>query len=967
METIAGYTVTGRQLRGPASDLVELSAQNGLRLTAIVFHPEYRGHRALNEALDVVRGFLESPLVTNLCELSGEDKDAGAFVYPTGQCWSVAEVIRALADMGQPEGHVRAGLELMHAAGEILIEAAERGEMDGVYSHGGVTPWRLMLKKDGQVTVIGHALPQVEILQFHEDDSRVPREDSFRYCPPERIEFSPENISSDLFGLSLIAFELMTGRPVYDGLVNDIRQQAARGEGSRRLFRFRDKLPQSVRDLLTKALRPDIPDRYPSGEEFLYAVRQVLSGPDATGESLMDLMKQVSSRGKRTGQALQSSKTLMVDKDKLRAMLDDGEEEAPARQKWSAPARSRREAPRRQEAEALPPQPPVVTDDAPQVSKPKWSKPTRRRQPAPRAAEPDVQVEVSPPQRPRSSADNAADLLARLRASSTSATPEHSSSVADARRSDANLIQSILKDSGPPADTTDAAISAVPPVPVPEPGPRIIPGRRRPPARKPAARSPEEIARLISQSIANTNTLTRSSENAAAEEEAARQKAADEEAARQKAAEAEAAQKKAAAEAEAAQKQKEAARQRAAAEAARKKAAAEAAARKKAADEDAARKKVAAEAEAARKKAADEEAARKQAAEADAVRKKQAAEAAARKRMELAARKEAEVAAAAAARQVEIERELMQEMQAAAAAAQQKAAEERRLQEAEAARELAALRSAKERADAEVSSLRRALASAQKQRSAEIAAAVQAEVARLLKAQAEADAGQVSSLKRAVLEAVRSAPRPEASASDAAFPSEVAAAVAGQVGFSGTGQLVRAPDSISMSSSREGVASFNFQRGPSGRTVRIRLPLSASAAEAVAWLLGSVLPVRADLQGNISGWYRIERDGQIFPASRRLGELDAQQTYMLRFVPNQTVHADIDASAAGSPVRFVAPVGVAVPAVTLVDHLAAWLGLPAGDWMLEANGQLLGAYGIVHDVLQGPGLVRMRLLQRGTR
>ncbi|MDP6934847.1 MAG: hypothetical protein QGG40_18140, partial [Myxococcota bacterium] len=181
---------------------------------------------------------------------------------------------------------------------------------------------RIILKGDGQVQVIGHALPQVEILQFHQDEKLVPREDSFRYCPPERIEAAPENLTSDLFSLGLIAFELMTGRPVYDGLVNDIRQQAARGEGSRRLFRFREVLPQSVRDLLAQVLKPQVEDRIEDGDAFIDAVQAVLSGPDAAGSSLMDVMSQVSNMVRRTGVSLEGGRTMMVSRDALKDMVE---------------------------------------------------------------------------------------------------------------------------------------------------------------------------------------------------------------------------------------------------------------------------------------------------------------------------------------------------------------------------------------------------------------------------------------------------------------------------------------------------------------------------------------------------------------------------------------------------------------------------------------------------------------------
>lgn len=322
MSSIAGLTLTGRKLLGPASDLVEVEDKDGLRHTAIVFHSAWQQHPAITDALSVVIGFLESPLVTGLVELVGHEPSTGAFIYPTGRVWSVAELIRLLADRGE-RGGVRAGLELMYTAGQILVEGADAGQSQGVYSHGGLTPRRIMVKSDGQVMVVGYGLPQVEILRFHEDRRQVPREDSFRYCPPERMEARPEDLTSDLFGLALIGFEMMTGKPVYDGLVNDIRQQAARGEGSRRLFRFREVLPESVRNLLTKALRPDAEARYISGDDFLADVHALLSDRNVPGPSLLDVMEMVQDEGQRVGQAMQQGRTQMVDQDELKAQLEE--------------------------------------------------------------------------------------------------------------------------------------------------------------------------------------------------------------------------------------------------------------------------------------------------------------------------------------------------------------------------------------------------------------------------------------------------------------------------------------------------------------------------------------------------------------------------------------------------------------------------------------------------------------------
>ena len=210
MPPLSSFTPTGRQQLGPASDLLEMQDGRGELYTAIRFHPEYRKHNAINSALYVVLNFLESPMVGGLCDLEAYELESSTFLYRTGKSWSLAEVVQLLGDQAQ-SGGPRAGVELISSIGKVLIEAAETGESSGVYSHGGITPWRIVLSAHGQAHVIGHALPQVEILSFHEDPSRIPNADAFRYCPPERMESKKENFSSDLFGLALVSFELMTG------------------------------------------------------------------------------------------------------------------------------------------------------------------------------------------------------------------------------------------------------------------------------------------------------------------------------------------------------------------------------------------------------------------------------------------------------------------------------------------------------------------------------------------------------------------------------------------------------------------------------------------------------------------------------------------------------------------------------------------------------------------------------------
>lgn len=530
MTTVGGMAPTGRRYGGPASDLVEVVSEKGLKHTAIVFHPEYRAHPVFTEGLQPIVSFLERPMVTGLVDLASHHVPAGEFLYPTGTVWSVAEIVRTLADLGQTAG-IKAGLELAYLASNVLLEAAETGANHGVYSHGGLTPWRLTVKADGQVQVIGYGLPQVEILTFIEDESLLPREDSFRYCPPERLEGQPEDVSSDLFGLALIAFELMTGRPVYDGLVNDIRQQAIRAEGARRLYQVRDQLTEGVREVLGRALKYDPDTRYPSAGEFVYAVHDLLSSPEAEGPSLTEVMQKVRS-GPRRGKPLMGGMTGALSKEQLAAIAADLEdpdpqplppprvkrpeaEPEPAPDADAGPARwGRVDRPRRS-----------GDDAAPGRSSGEVVRPTRRPDEPMRRPEGDRPRRLEDgPRRLRRSDDGGeggrrirGDGPRRIRALDEPAAEEAPAGTTATEALLQRLRTSASRDEPPPPSAQAPQVRAPEPPPrAPEPPPRVpepprpepiaeeIPTQPRPPARPPADPAP-----VVSSSVRDSGGATR--------------------------------------------------------------------------------------------------------------------------------------------------------------------------------------------------------------------------------------------------------------------------------------------------------------------------------------------------------------------------------------------------------------------------------------------------------------------------
>jgi hypothetical protein len=223
-------THRGRVVRGPLSDLVELDDGSGGRLVAVCHHDEVRADPALTTGLDPVRDFLAFPMVEGLARL--EHARDGVFGYAVPpDLRTVRELSGVFAEEGG--GGEKASLELLAKGGAILVSAAEAAVDRGLQSHGSLDPWRIAVSPAGQVVVLGYGLPSLDGLAFQADERNVPRPDSLRYFPPERLDGEPEDVSSDLYTLCLAAAELCVGVPVYDG--PDLLDQVSAGEAPERL------------------------------------------------------------------------------------------------------------------------------------------------------------------------------------------------------------------------------------------------------------------------------------------------------------------------------------------------------------------------------------------------------------------------------------------------------------------------------------------------------------------------------------------------------------------------------------------------------------------------------------------------------------------------------------------------------------------------------------------------------------
>ncbi len=262
---------TGRRYPGPGEELLEVLASDGSLHTLLAYKEDLREDGRLARACEKAARLHGNSRIRGLVPftLAGP----GMLVFDTGPCWSAAEFVELMRHRGQPAG-VRAGLELLGDGVRVLVAAANAGARHGIFRHGAVSPWRVFLSAQGDALIMGYGLPHAGML----DQMRV---ELLRYTPPERLSGEPEALPTDLFGMALVAFEVMTGEPFFGEWSQD-------AIGDHDIRRRLDVLPDKAADVLYGCLRIR-PDYRCGGGEVLLNVQSALGDTMVHGPRLKQL------------------------------------------------------------------------------------------------------------------------------------------------------------------------------------------------------------------------------------------------------------------------------------------------------------------------------------------------------------------------------------------------------------------------------------------------------------------------------------------------------------------------------------------------------------------------------------------------------------------------------------------------------------------------------------------------------
>lgn len=250
-DRLGGRGVTDQRTRGPVFDVVTLTTADWPTHLALVYPAVLLTHAWFTTDLPLHAESRVTPGVPGVAPLVQAEVDRGALVYDTGEAVPLARVLDRLREASRTLG-VRATLELVYQVADTLAQAEE-----GLGAHGQINPWTVALTRQGRPVLLGHGVPCVEFDFDRPTSGFALKEDSLRYAPPERFGPDPVDLRSDVFALWLVAAEGILGRPLYEGVLDDLRHQAKRGDAWSRWYPHRDQVSPELNEWMNQGLKPD--------------------------------------------------------------------------------------------------------------------------------------------------------------------------------------------------------------------------------------------------------------------------------------------------------------------------------------------------------------------------------------------------------------------------------------------------------------------------------------------------------------------------------------------------------------------------------------------------------------------------------------------------------------------------------------------------------------------------------------
>lgn len=225
---------------------------------------------------------IDHPNVVKVREL-GFDGGVPFIVMDYIEGASLAELRRELSGIGRAlDVRVATRIALdalagLHAAHELTDESGRRLQI----IHRDVSPHNVLIGCDGRANItdfgIAKAEDRVQTTRTHEVKGKL------AYLAPERVDKRRAcTVQSDVFSMAVVLWECFAGRRLFRGAeAVDVLQEVMAGHIPR-LRHIGAHLPESLDDVVARALSRDLDERYATALEFARAI-EAAAGLDQIG------------------------------------------------------------------------------------------------------------------------------------------------------------------------------------------------------------------------------------------------------------------------------------------------------------------------------------------------------------------------------------------------------------------------------------------------------------------------------------------------------------------------------------------------------------------------------------------------------------------------------------------------------------------------------------------------------------
>jgi serine/threonine protein kinase/Tol biopolymer transport system component len=232
-------------------------------------HDEQRARRFKQEAHAVL--LLNHPNIVTVYDIGEENKSqyiASEYVEGETLRQRLRGTLLPMSVALEIAEQIAAALTAAHAAGVV---------------HRDIKPENIMLRPDGYVKVLDFGIAKLTEKPTIAQVSAAPNVKTdpgivmgtITYMSPEQARGLPIDERTDIFSLGVVLYEMIAGRPPFEGTTASDTLAAVLNQSPPPLARYEPSAPKGLGWLVSKTLRKDRADRYQTAGELLSDLREL--------------------------------------------------------------------------------------------------------------------------------------------------------------------------------------------------------------------------------------------------------------------------------------------------------------------------------------------------------------------------------------------------------------------------------------------------------------------------------------------------------------------------------------------------------------------------------------------------------------------------------------------------------------------------------------------------------------------